>query len=394
MRHITDGELHLYLDGALDLIEETRGEEIREHLTLCSACSERFQDEEELRTRAQALLGVPAVEVGAMPAFEELRARAEVEALSRAEVVAPGKAGVGSRTTRRGLLKGLPLAWAATIVLALGVGWMGGKFQQSMPNGFSVGLPETDSEAVPAPGVRASIGIQEQESEPAQAMDRLTSGSEPGEVQADVAPEARGVVGPPSADAPSTKIAAGASVEELGREDVAEGAEHRARIAVDSFIPSMAMQLLAGESVAYASEPERREASVPGLLAEDVVDSVSAEGGSLTVPWLEVLSMDWEEWFPGERALRIRQLLPMGDTLELRYVGMLIGTDPAGQPKRISGELQEKVKVPDQPLSPVVMQASLPPGWNQVVRPLGRGWLVARAALPEPQIRALVDFIR
>ena len=57
MRHITDGELHLYLDGALDLIEETRGEEIREHLSLCPACSERLQDEEEVRTRAQALLG-------------------------------------------------------------------------------------------------------------------------------------------------------------------------------------------------------------------------------------------------------------------------------------------------------------------------------------------------
>ena len=261
-----------------------------------------------------------------------------------------------------------------------------------MPADFSLGIPETDSEAVPASDVRASIGMQEQESEPAQAMDRLSSGLEPGEVQADVAPEARGVVGPPSADAPSTKIAAGASVEELGREDVAESWRDRARSPADSVFPSMAIQLMAEESVTDAAGAERREAMAPGLMAEDLVDSLSAEGGTLTVPWGEVLSMDWEEWFPGEMALHIRQLLPMGDTLELRYVGLLIGTDPAGQPKRIPGVLQEKI--PDQPLSPVVMQASLPPGWNQVVRPLGRGWLVARAALPEPQLRALVDFIR
>ena len=326
-----------------------------------------------------------------MPAFEELRARAEVQAPGKAGVEAPGKAGVGSRTTRRGLLKGLPLAWAATIVLALGVGWMGGKLQQSMPADFSVSLPETDSEIVPASDVRASIGMQEQESEPAQAMDRLTSGLEPGEVRADVAPEARGVVGPPGADAPSTKIAAGASGG-IGAGGCGGEPERRARSQADSVFPSMAIQLMAGESVTDAAGAERREAMAPGLMAEDIVDSLSAEGGTLTVPWLEVLSMDWEEWFPGERALHIRQLLPMGDTLELRYVGMLIGTDPAGQPKRIPGVLQEKL--PDQPLSPVVMQASLPPGWNQVVRPLGRGWLVARAALPEPQLRALVDFIR
>ena len=129
----------------------------------------------------------------------------------------------------------------------------------------------------------------------------------------------------------------------LGREDVAESLPDRARLAVDSVIPSLALQLRAEESVADVSGTERWEALAPGLMAEDVVDSLSAEGGTLTVPWLEVISMDWEEWFPGERALHIRQLLPMGDTLELRYVGMLIGTNPAGQPKRIPGVLQEKV---------------------------------------------------
>jgi len=161
---------------------------------------------------------------------------------------------------------------------------------------------------------------------------------------------------------------------------------------VDSTARARASALGVMEPAADASELQRREAEASGLPVEPIADSLSSEGGSLIVPGLEVISMAWEQWFPGERALHIRQLLPMGDTLELRYLGMLIGTDPEGQPKRIAGELQSRVLM-DRPISPVVMQASLPPGWNQVVMPLGKGWLVARAALPEATIRALVSFI-
>ena len=234
--------------------------------------------------------------------------------------------------------------------------------------------------------------MQEQESDPTQAIDPLSSGSVPMRSRLTSHVKPREWWPPLMPRLRQPKLRPGPPWRK-GREDVAEGAERRARIRVDSLIPSMAMQLRGAESAADVSETERWEAPVPGLRLEGVVDSLSSEGSSLIVPWGEVLSMDWEEWFPGEMALHIRQLLPMGDTLELRYLGMLIGTDPEGQPRRIPGVLQEKIPS-DKPLSPVVMQASLPPGWNQVVVPLGKGWLVARAALPEAHIRGLLNFIR
>ena len=45
----------------------------------------------------------------------------------------------------------------------------------------------------------------------------------------------------------------------------------------------------------------------------------------------------------GEKALLIRQLLSPGDTLELRYLGMLLGTDPE---TRASGERVNRRRKP------------------------------------------------
>ena len=70
--------------------------------------------------------------------------------------------------------------------------------------------------------------------------------------------------------------------------------------------------------------------------------------GTLAVPGLKVVSIGWEERVPGERALLIRQVLSPGDTLELRYLGLLLGTDP--EPRRalrtliavITGEIKQR----------------------------------------------------
>jgi len=110
MRHVTDGDLHAYLDGALDLLGKGRGDEVRQHLEVCPTCRERLQDEEGIRDQARELLGLTAPEEGSLPSFEELRARAEASEASGAEEKAPGH--------YRGPLRGLPLAWAATVVLS------------------------------------------------------------------------------------------------------------------------------------------------------------------------------------------------------------------------------------------------------------------------------------
>lgn len=107
MSHVDEGALHAYLDGALDEYPATEARRIRDHLDACSACAERLEAERGLRSDAHAMLGLAAPAVD-MPSFEELRAYVERTrpATSRTTV----------RVTR--------LSWAASVMLALGVGWI------------------------------------------------------------------------------------------------------------------------------------------------------------------------------------------------------------------------------------------------------------------------------
>jgi hypothetical protein len=109
---------------------------------------------------------------------------------------------------------------------------------------------------------------------------------------------------------------------------------------------------------------------------------------SLAVPGLLVETIEWEERVPGVKALLIRQLLPPSDTLELRYLGLLLGTDP--QPARMEQEPVARDEVSGGRRYANVLEASLPPGWNQVVMERERGLLVARATIHEAQLKALL----
>jgi hypothetical protein len=249
-------------------------------------------------------------------------------------------------------------------------------------------IPESDAGRLAIPAREATAETIREDQAPAETLEQSIAAPDREERQPPPAPtEPVARVQVTDTGNPAAKVVAEPEVEGAVRPDVEELVARQARVRPDSVLtaPRARLQVLQGQGLALEEEARRK---TPG----EVADSASSEGGSLIGPGLEVLSMKWEEWFPGERALHIRQLLPNRDTLELRYVGMLIGTDPAGQPRFVRGVLQENLPK-DKPLSPVVMQASLPPGWNQVVTPLERGWLVARAPLPEATIMALVNFI-
>lgn len=98
MSHVDDGTLHAYLDGELAPMERGR---IEEHLTGCSPCRERLAEARALITRADQLLALaaPAAPTRTAPPFHRLR---------------PRPAWWHVR---------MPLAWAATLTLALGTGW-------------------------------------------------------------------------------------------------------------------------------------------------------------------------------------------------------------------------------------------------------------------------------
>jgi hypothetical protein len=101
MRHIPEEELHAYLDQGLS---RTQCVEIESHLAACSSCQATRDGIAALRDRTTALLATLAPPRTIPPSFESLRRRAD-EAVS-------------ARRRRLHLL-----AWAASLVLAVGLGW-------------------------------------------------------------------------------------------------------------------------------------------------------------------------------------------------------------------------------------------------------------------------------
>ncbi len=365
MKHVHDGELHAYLDGALDLLPGDRGEEIREHLTSCAACRERLEEEKAIRARAGDVLEEGAPVPAEPPPFEEIRKRARAAGASGA---AGGTSTTGGETVRRRRrpVQGLPLAWAATVVLALGVGWMGGRIWETLPQ-----------ESVTRASSPEETGVSAARSRP----------SSPGGREAEAAP---GVVGESARVRLPVESARAGATGEIAQAQAPEEAEEKP-----------ATVRLPEEPDSVAAPGSMTGEGLARRFATSLHPGDPAPESSMTVPGLEVLGVEWEEWVPGERGLHVRQLLPTGDTLELRFLGLLVGSEPRAaaksQPRAdrtkeepVSPETLESLRA----LSPKVLEASLPPGWNQVVMRWGRGWVVARAPLPTASIKALLRSIQ
>jgi anti-sigma factor RsiW len=96
MPHVDDGTLHAYLDGQLAPVERAQ---VEGHLASCPACRARLDEERALIERADALLALATPPERAVPPFHELR------------------------HPRPAWRFRLPAVWAATVFLALGLGW-------------------------------------------------------------------------------------------------------------------------------------------------------------------------------------------------------------------------------------------------------------------------------
>src|SRR6185295_2080303 len=96
MSHVDDGTLHAYLDGELAPVERARFEA---HVAECAACRGRLEEERALIERASNLLALAQPPDRSAPPLHELR------------------------RPRLAWRLRVPLAWAATVVLALGIGY-------------------------------------------------------------------------------------------------------------------------------------------------------------------------------------------------------------------------------------------------------------------------------
>lgn len=123
MSHVGEGALHAYLDGALDEYPSAEADRIREHLDSCAECAQRLEAERSVRSDAHAMLGMATPEVD-LPSLEELRAYVRR--------TRPTRTIASVRVTR--------MSWAASVVLALGTGWMlrGGALEQPSSENPSV----------------------------------------------------------------------------------------------------------------------------------------------------------------------------------------------------------------------------------------------------------------
>jgi hypothetical protein len=136
MPHIDDGILHAYLDGALGALADagalpegmTAGDVVA-HLERCADCHSRLDMERATRERAGIVLRDASPAGVHTPPFAPARARA-----------------------RRSWL---PLAWAASLIMAAGAGWWGSQLapfavqQQSVMESTDIVRPEADPQRSP-----------------------------------------------------------------------------------------------------------------------------------------------------------------------------------------------------------------------------------------------------
>jgi hypothetical protein len=143
MQHIADGQLHALLDGALHTFDEKLARATESHLAECAACQARLEAERGVRDRAHGILSLAA------PSGRDIRPFDEV---IRRPAPAPRRTG---RTTRA-----VPLVWAASIVVALGLGWLARSSMrpaEPMAEVQASAMPASDTTApYPAAAARAA----------------------------------------------------------------------------------------------------------------------------------------------------------------------------------------------------------------------------------------------
>jgi anti-sigma factor RsiW len=121
MSHVDDGALHAYLDGDLTPVERAR---LEAHVAECAPCRTRLDEERALIERASGLLGLAQPPERAMPPLHQRRR---------------------PRLTWR--LR-VPIAWAASVALALGLGYYIG--EERAPQAAPLAAARLEDSAAPA----------------------------------------------------------------------------------------------------------------------------------------------------------------------------------------------------------------------------------------------------
>jgi hypothetical protein len=427
MSHVDEGALHAYLDGALEEYPTGEARRIRAHLERCERCAEALTEARLIRDRAESILAAPELNV-TPPPLEELKRIA--------------RSGAGERRASTSWGRRQRIGWAASVVVALGIGWIvrGG---MPLPNvGPGEGAPTAEAMRAPdadvmrdegengagaladapsdgPPDVGPVVGrLSENFREPlaspaggvvAEAFER----SVPTEDRAVMA-EARPAE-PSPGDVATPLPAAPLPLPEIDATSVEVG--QVARIDDDLDVPidivgSTFTPRAAGPVADLPAESAEATASAEGAdtartIAEDAMGADEPD----TAPRAEAarLSLASRSPAPGTGLTRGIERAPVGD--EAREAGasepgslVVPGLEVLSIVWREEGVVPAGVRViqrlaDGRELELIHLPAGFDPsavrpaeaGVNELVVPRDQGWLILRAALEEPELRLLLE---
>lgn len=133
MKHLDEGQLQAWLDRPRSGLGPREAGEIERHLRECEECARRLEELRDLADRADSILSTVEPADARVPPFGEVEARS-------------GRGG-GARRGRRGLVA---LAWAASLVGAIGVGWLTNELQRGGRVAVESGPPEPAAVEAPS----------------------------------------------------------------------------------------------------------------------------------------------------------------------------------------------------------------------------------------------------
>ncbi|MEZ4417935.1 MAG: carboxypeptidase-like regulatory domain-containing protein [Gemmatimonadota bacterium] len=153
MRHMDEGVLQAWLDGPRAGLSEQERAAVEEHLALCAECAVKVA---ALRASTVAVRGllVPAGELEEIPDFSTVEARART--LGRGGPSDQSKSvAVWSRPRSRMI----PIGWAASVLVALGAGWMANELSRGAgePTVVQAAAPAAEAAEDALPPVEAEV---------------------------------------------------------------------------------------------------------------------------------------------------------------------------------------------------------------------------------------------
>jgi hypothetical protein len=268
MSHIDEGILHAYLDGE---VSEGQKAEIDAHLSACAECSDRLEAAKRLIGRASGLLAELEPGAAQPPAWPEIEERA-----------AARSAETGSRPFVRPWL-----AWAASIVLAFGVGWLSSSSWLEWSE-RPVSSPEI---VAPVAGSRELVSTRTESAADMDAVGESNIDAAPAETEAapSVANAIRGDAEPQPASPQQEEQRGKAEADQEGFLDEAQGrgADQPARLRATVAQEAPAEPAIAADEVSRVAGDERqnefaerKQGDEPDVELVLPMAQVSAEGAA------------------------------------------------------------------------------------------------------------------